>query len=385
MERIELHAKTKYSTDHDSTIDIKNLILKCVENHEKGVAVVDTWDMLAFYKTEKILKELNIKDFKLIYGIELYASYIDLTLKVVVLAKNKNGISRICELIKCYENCYDPTISNNLIKTLELTNILGDKDDLIVGLVYDIKTIDYNILHYFDYVEVNSNISKKVLEKLKNKTTVIYSNRINALNEEEKLSHEVLNNYFKIDDASFRKYKNTKEILKEINDEEIVVANSNKIFDMIENFELLNDDMILPINKNIEIDEHVYEALNCKFKDNIPTNIQKRVEEELKLIHEFNYEGYLYAYINLRDICDDEDEDFIVKDFINNLYIAYLLGITHIDPVVEDLNSDLFFSNSPKISLMISRKLSSEPYHIRGDLFGTPIRYKALLKLLLNY
>ena len=85
--RVELHAKTKYSIDHESTLDIKDLILKCASNGEKGVAIVDNGSVLGFYKAEKILKELNIKDFKLIYGVEVNVFFGKMNYKAVILLK----------------------------------------------------------------------------------------------------------------------------------------------------------------------------------------------------------------------------------------------------------------------------------------------------------
>ena len=45
-----------------------------------------------------------------------------------------------------------------------------------------------------------------------------------------------------------RVYENTQELLKKTNDKEIVVDNPNKIFNMIENFGLLDDVTYFPVN-----------------------------------------------------------------------------------------------------------------------------------------
>jgi len=179
--RIELHAKTKYSLDHESTLDIKNLILKCAQNGEKGVALVDKDSVISFFKAEKILKKLNIKDFKLVYGVELNVSYLNITHKVVVLLKNKKGVRTLFRMLS-------PYYTN---KSLPLKELTTNKKDLVIGLLYNQNNYDDSLLQYFDYVEVNKTTPKHIIKELKKKITVIYSNKINALSYEEELSKKV--------------------------------------------------------------------------------------------------------------------------------------------------------------------------------------------------
>lgn len=371
--RIELHAKTKYSIDHESTLDIKNLILECASNGEKGVAIVDSDSVISFYKAEKILKELNIKDFKLIYGIELNAIYNKIIYKVVVLLKNKNGVLPLFRILSSY--------STN--KTVFLEELLNKRKNFVIGLIYNKDNYDFNILNLFDYIEVDKSVSKNNINKLKKDYTVIYSNKINALSNDEELSKKVLYNKLNIKkEVQNRIYQSTEEILKELNDKEIVIDNSNKIFDMIENNELVNDEYIFPKNDDFGIDLLVYLKLNETYKDNIPLKIRKRVEEELKLIHEFNYDGYINLYRKIIDKCKSDNEEYIILDYINYLYIAYLLDITHFNPIKLDLNYDIFFSHKASISLKLSEdynyKLSS---YINNNLNIKTIKCKGLMNL----
>ena len=41
MNKIEMHCKTKYSADKESTIDIKSVLLNAKENKERGIVFVD--------------------------------------------------------------------------------------------------------------------------------------------------------------------------------------------------------------------------------------------------------------------------------------------------------------------------------------------------------
>ena len=70
MKKIELHCKTKYSMDNDSTIDIESVIYNAKENGEAGIVFVDKDTIVAFPKIENIYNKLceedkTFKDFKI--------------------------------------------------------------------------------------------------------------------------------------------------------------------------------------------------------------------------------------------------------------------------------------------------------------------------------
>ena len=58
MNKVELHIKTKYSLDKDSTIDIEALLWNIKENNERGVIFVDKDSIISFPKIENIYKKL---------------------------------------------------------------------------------------------------------------------------------------------------------------------------------------------------------------------------------------------------------------------------------------------------------------------------------------
>ena len=371
--RVELHAKTKYSIDHESTLDIKELILKCASNGEKGVAIVDNGSVLGFYKAEKILKELNIKNFKLIYGVEVNVFFGKMNYKAVILLKKRKGLSALYRMLS-------PYCTTN---RLSLEELLIYKEDFLIGLIYEKNNFNTDLLQYFDYVEVDDNVSKEAISNLKKETMVVYSNKINALSKEEELSKKIIYNKLNIKEKiDTRIYKNTQEILKEINDEEIVIENPNKIFNMVERFDLLDALIYLPANKDFSIDLLVRIKLNEEYGNDIPLKIKKRVEEELSLIKEFNYEGFIDLYKKIIEKCNEEQEEYVICDYINYLYIAYLLGITHFDPIQLDLNADIFFSNQPKIMIKISDDfIKNLNIFIKEELNVNMIKCKGLMKL----
>ena len=371
--RIELHAKTKYSIDHESTIDIKELILKCASNGEKGLAIVDKDSVLSFLKAEKILKELNIKNFKLIYGIEVNVFFEELTYKAVILLKKRNGLSILYRMLS-------PYFTN---KNLLLEDLIFNKENFILGLIYEQDNYNPNILQYFNYVEVDDKVSKEVIADLKAKTLVVYSNRINALRKDEELSKKILYNKLHIkENIDTRIYKSTQDILNQIKDKEIVIDNPNKIFNMVDKFELLENNIYLPASDNLDIDLLVNIKLNEKYNNDIPLKIKKRIDEELKLIKEYNYEGFINLYKKIIDKCKEEQEEYVICDYINYLYIAYLLGITHFNPIKFNLNYELFFINQPKITIKISTEFAKKlNIFLREKLNVNMIKCKGLIRL----
>ena len=50
MNKIELHVKTKYSEDKDSTIDIETILWNAKENNERGMVFIDKDTIVAFPK-----------------------------------------------------------------------------------------------------------------------------------------------------------------------------------------------------------------------------------------------------------------------------------------------------------------------------------------------
>ena len=107
MKKIEMHAKTKYSFDKDSTIDIETLLWNAKENGEKGIVFVDKDSIVAFPKIEKIYKKLcaedqSFKKFKIGYGVQLTSMIDNKEYEVIVLIKNKAGLSYFYKIMYIY-------------------------------------------------------------------------------------------------------------------------------------------------------------------------------------------------------------------------------------------------------------------------------------------
>ena len=345
MKKIEVHCKTKYSIDKDSTIDIESVLWNAKENKEKGIIFVDKDTIVAFPKIEKVYKKLCEKDdsfkkFKIGYGVELISIINNKEYEVIVLIKNNEGLKQLYKIMSMYLNKYERKIPID-----ELTGI----DNFLIGLILNKESMNLD-LSIFDYLEVNSVVD---ISRIKDKEKIVYSNIPNALFEGELKVKEVLYVHQKIDkNPECRLYKDTKDTLKDFNNKEIVITNSNMLFDNLDNV-IINDDKFYTthVDNFSEFETLVRNAFKKKIKNPSVTTIN-RLDEELKLIKDLDY---TYVYILLMMItkyCKKENEYYQLDGYINNSLVAYILELTEIEPF--NLPYELFFSEIPKIEIIVS-------------------------------
>lgn len=349
MNKVEFHVKTKYSLDKDSTIDIEALLWNIKENNERGVIFVDKDSIIGFSKIESIYKKLcevdnNFKSIKIGYGVEITSIIEDIESNIVIVVKNQNGLNNLYEIMTKYINEYNKKIS--------IDEVLKYKNNLLVGIIANNKMLGVD-LSIFDYIEIND---KKYISKLKNyKEKLMYSNMPNALSNDEILAKKVLYFHQKIDNKlESRVYKDTKSILKEFDDKDIVIKNSNMIFDNLDRI-IINDDKfyITNVDNFNEFEMLVRDSFNIKYRNPSLKNL-KRLDEELKLIKELNY-TYVYKFlVSVSKYIRDEKQYYQLDGFINNSLVAYVLNITEVEPY--RLPYELFFSEIPKIEFIVSEK-----------------------------
>lgn len=345
MKKIEMHAKTKYSMDKESTIDIEAVLWNAKENKERGIVFVDKDSIVAFPKIEKVYKKLcekdkSFKQFKIGYGVQLTSIIDDKEYEVIVLIKNTEGLKQLYKIMSEYLNRYERKIPIN-----KLTNV----DNLLIGLILNEESIKLD-LSIFDYLEVNSDMQ---ISNIKDKTKIIYSNIPNSLFEGELKAKEVLHVHQKLDKNPLcRLYKDTEDTLKEFNNKEIVITNSNMLFDNLDNI-VINDDKFYTthVDNFSEFENLVRNTFNKKYKNPSQTTIN-RLNEELNLIKDLDY-TYIYILLMMvTKFCKKENEYYQLDGYINNSLVAYILELTEIEPF--NLPYELFFSEIPKIEFIIS-------------------------------
>ena len=350
MNKIELHVKTKYSEDKDSTIDIETILWNAKENNERGMVFIDKDTIVAFPKIEKIYNKLCEKDnsfnnFKIGYGVQLTAIINNKEYEVNIIIKNNKGLKDIYKIMSLYLTKYN--------KKIPIQELMINKDNYLLGLILTKDNIKLD-LSIFDYLEINNNID---ISNIKDKTKIVYSNIPNQIFEGEIISKEILSYYSKINiNKEVRLYKDTVDTLKDYNNKNIVIDNSNMLFDKLDKI-TVNDNKFNITNVSFKEFELLVRNKFKRVHNNPTDKLINRLNQELVLIKELNYTYYYELLMLLTSYCRENKEYYQIEGYINNSLISYLLDITEIEPYT--LPYELFFSEIPKIEI----KVSPDFYH----------------------
>lgn len=342
MKKIEVHAKTKYSADYDSTIDVEALLYNALENNERGIIIVDKDSCFGFPKIDKSYKKLCEMDkrfntFKVGYGVQL-TSIIDKQMEeIIVLVKNQSGLKDLYKIISLYVNKYN--------KQLPFEEIENFRKNLFIGLMVNNTNLDLDFSK-FDYLEINENRNISNFEN----NLVVYSNIPNSILPGEIKAKEVLYDHLKIEGSlETRLYLDTDESLKELDNEKIIIANSNRLFDNLESIIITSDDLSMETVDFEKFKQLVLDNYNSKKHNDNDLHL---LEDELNLINELNYANIFYFLLDIINMSKSNKEYLEFDSYISNSLVAYYLGITIRYP--NDLPYELFYSDGLNINIVLS-------------------------------
>ena len=353
-ERVEFKVFTKMTKD--SIVDFKELINYAKSIGLNQLAITDLNNVYSFPKIEKYLKTNNITDFKIIYGVVVKMLVFDTVIPITILVRTQEGLKNLYKIITKIKTTNLDKYGKEVITKDEL-NFLSD--GLLYGLdlsymedIYD-NLEDYQIkddLIWWDFIEVNSSLDKNYLNRIINITSsvnklLIAVSNVYYLNKEEQEDYEMLFN----DNKKASYLKTTKEMLNDfnfLNDTlayEIVVKNTNKLASLINDVKILDNKCYLPQIENSKneilkiINKKVYELCG----ENIPSIIKNRINEELYGkdnsnkygIINTNSESIFLISKSLVDKSYDLGYPIFVRGGVASSFIAYLIGITNINPL----------------------------------------------------
>ncbi len=353
------------------------------ESHHRGNYDAEA-TALVFYKMLKKLEANNIDRIsdldKLVAKDEIYKY--GRSHHVNLLAINKTGLKNLFRLISLANTKY-------LYKTPRIlrSEISRFKEGILVGSgCYESEVFKEaasksdeeltNIINFYDYVEVqpvdcyrhllSSNDFKsedEIREHLKKiirvakaaGKMVVATGDVHHLTKEDKIYREIIinqkvpgggrhplakylndipNNHFRTTDEMLADFAFLGEDLAY----EIVVTNTNKIADMIEEIEVIIDTGGIPFSPRIEnseeiVKEMVYDKARSLYGDELPPIIEQRINNELtgilaggfdviyliahKLVKKSNADGYLVGS----------------RGSVGSSFVATLMGITEVNPL----------------------------------------------------
>ena len=337
---------------------------------------------------DKMIKKMynqnieNIKDFNSLVSSDEIYKY-GRSFHVNILVQNKIGLKNLFKLISLANTKY-------LYKTPRIlrSEIANHREGLLIGsCCYESEIFTKarmlsdeelaNSIQFYDYVEVQppevyshliqmgdfyntidlQNHIKKIIECTKNTGKIIVaSGDVHHFLREDKVSREIIVNQkvpgggrhplakSDITDIPSQHFRTTKEMLDDFSflddplRNEIVVENTNKIADLVEEVEVIIDTGGIPFSPKIEnsaetVREMVYEKARSIYGENLPTLIEERIEQELKGILKGGYDViYLIAQ---KLVKHSNDEGYLVgsRGSVGSSFVATMMGITEVNPL----------------------------------------------------
>lgn len=337
--RIELHCESSYSYKNmGSVITPEELLNKCKSEKINAIGIVDTCTCAIIPELEKCKKRLGLDELKIVYGISLNIKYDDLYVRSILMARNSKGLKNLYKIVTKLneDDCY-------FILQRELDKY---KDDLILGISkFDLDKDYKSVISYYDYVEVTPMMNQEDVIKINkycknNNLLLIATSRPTRLDKNNltmtNIVKELYDTFAPTTDANY--YWDTDSMLDAFdyleNRKEVIIDNPYKIIEKIEDYNLSFDKkyMIQPEIKGT-LRKECLERVNLIYLDEVPKNVMERLNDELNKIEELDLEGTILLIKDIIDEIKRLGSYGMVDSFFSHSLVAYLLGLTPINPM----------------------------------------------------
>lgn len=383
--RVELHCHTKMS-DNDGFNDPADIVKKAAFWGQPAVAITDHGVVQAFPDAAKeaAKQAKSGRNIKIIYGVEGYLypdedavnsdGSIDIkknrTYHIIILAKNQAGLKNIYKLVSTSHIDYfyhRPRIPRSVLQAHREGLIIGSACE--AGEVYRSvasgapdEELD-RIASFYDYLEIQplgnnrfmieDGLAKDEQELIDNNLRIIKcGDRLG------KLTVATTDSHYPTPDASI--YRNiimagigfhdtpsdslylrtTDEMMEEFaylgdRAEEIVITNTNKIAEMVEDVRPVPEGKFPPKIEGAEerLRESCYKRAREIYGDPMPPEIEERLETELSSIIK---NGYAVMYVAAQMLVQKSNDDgYLVgsRGSVGSSFAATMAGITEVNPL----------------------------------------------------
>lgn len=372
MARFLLPSLSKYKLD----VVAKSLGIS-LDNHHRAVDDAGCTAEI-FVKFIEMLKEREIHD---LYSINQAGGMSVHTIKklpthhAIILAKNDIGRVNLYKLISySHINYYSrrPRIPKS--------EFMKHREGLIIGSACEAGELYKAVLrgeseeeiaklvHFYDYLEIqpignnlfmlkdekNSQVNKE--EDLKNinrkivelgeqfKKPVVATCDVHFLDPEDEVYRRIImagKGFKDADDQAPLYLRTTEEMLKEFEylgskkAEEVVIANTNKIADMIEKISPVRPDKCAPVIQNSDqtLRDICYDKAHEIYGEVLPEVVTERLERELNSIIS---NGFAVMYIIAQKLVwKSNDDGYLVgsRGSVGSSFVATMSGITEVNPL----------------------------------------------------
>ncbi len=364
-----------------------------------------------FYKMIKELNNRNIENInelnKMVPKEELHKQ--GRPYHFTILVQNKVGLKNLFKLISLSNTKY-------LYKTPRIlrSEINKYRDGLLIGSscangeIFDLARSKSDeeltaIMSFYDYIEIQplevydyllqlndfsnkgelvGHIKKIIRVAEEAGKIVVATGDVHHLDKKDKISREIIVNQKvpgggrhplnrkEITSIPSQHFRTTKEMLENFNflgenkAKEIVITNTNKIADMIENVEVIIDTGGIPFSPKMKdsekiVTEMVYNKAKELYGEKLPELIENRLEKELSGIIGGGFDViYLIAQ---KLVKKSNDDGYIVgsRGSVGSSLVATMMGITEVNPlpahyICRNCKTTLFELDGQKLNLEYS-------------------------------
>ena len=395
--RIELHLHTKMSA-MDGLISPTDAVRMAKEWGHPAIAITDHHEVSAFPEAMWASEKYGVK---VIYGVELahkeeneseFEGY-----HQTILVKNQTGLKNLYRLLS--KN--DPTCERNGHLTYSKAELEVCREGLLFGSacrhgeLFSALSTDATeeeldaIVRRYDYLEVQPvccSLSYLAVGLLDSEEDIRSINRrIVALGErygkpvvatgdthytdpEEEICYKILKSerYAEDELEKGRYLRTTEEMLEEFSylgaekAYELVVENTNRIADQIEPVFPIPKGTYLP---HVDGAEELIRAIcedrvNALYGANPPESVRARLDKELSFVFRNGWESLFMIAKRIVDQSENCGYHVGTRGLAGSSFVAYLLGITDINPLDYNLPCESFYGFAgervPDIDLNIS-------------------------------
>ena len=342
----------------------------------------------------KMLQKLTAQNYKVISDLDKLVSKDEIhkfgrTFHFNAIALNKTGLKNLFKIISLANTTYlykTPRILRSKLNELREGLLIGsgcyESEVFIESRSKEGQELT-NIINFYDYVEVqppevynhliqtsdfkNEEELKHHLEKIINATKeagkiIVATGDVHHFEREDKIYREIIVNQKvpgggrhplakkDIRNIPSQHFRTTREMLDDfnfLNEElayEIVVTNTNKVLDMVEEIEVIIDTGGIPFSPRVKSDDGshyldcpsvvtdlVYTKAASWYGDNLPYNIEERIAKEL-------YGDIVYKCWKekLKEENPNISEEELEKEIFNNLHKTVLEGFDSVKKLIRE-------------------------------------------------
>ncbi|WBL13259.1 PolC-type DNA polymerase III [Sutcliffiella sp. NC1] len=293
---------------------------------------------------------------------------------ITLLAQNDIGLKNLFKLVSISHIEYFfrvPRIPRSVLEKYREGILVGtacDKGEVFEGMMQKTPDEVEEIADFYDYIEVqpppnyahllelelvkDENSLKEIITNIvklgeKKGLPVVATGNVHYLNEVDKIHREILVrsqaganplNRHRLPDVHFRTTDEMIELFSFLGEEkakEIVVTNTQKIADMIDEIKPIKDDLYTPKIEGAddEIRNMSYNMARSIYGDDLPEIVEKRIEKELKSII-----GHGFAVIYLishKLVKKSLDDGYLVgsRGSVGSSFVATMTEITEVNPL----------------------------------------------------